>query len=133
MDAADVMLVLGDAGLMVDVDGDRLVVGPAEYLTDELRVLIRSNKSALLEALKAAGSDHGVGTEHETTRGSTVENPLTPTKPTSGRCWDCLHFARPGLADGYCAQRVDLPHVYGFMHALPADVGACCSSFAGRP
>lgn len=43
-----------------------------------------------------------------------------------GRCYGCTHFARPGLSDGYCGVRADLPHVYGVMHALPSDKGALC-------
>jgi hypothetical protein len=30
-----------------------------------------------------------------------------------GRCHRCRHFARPGLSDGYCAARSDLPHASG--------------------
>lgn len=48
-----------------------------------------------------------------------------------GRCPRCRHFRRPGLSDGYCTGRDDLAHVYGFMHALPADGGARCSAFDG--
>ncbi len=46
-----------------------------------------------------------------------------------GRCHRCAHLARPGLSDGYCARRGDRPHVYGFMHSLPANSGATCNSF----
>ena len=46
-----------------------------------------------------------------------------------GRCRRCRHFRRPGLSDGYCTGRDDLPAVYGFMHALPADEGATCAAF----
>jgi hypothetical protein len=46
-----------------------------------------------------------------------------------GRCYSCSHFARPGLSDGYCSGRVDLPHAYGFMHFLPAGKGATCDDF----
>ena len=49
-----------------------------------------------------------------------------------GRCTGCRHFARPGLASGYCAARTDLPHVYGFLHELPADRGASCDTFEER-
>jgi hypothetical protein len=47
-------------------------------------------------------------------------------------CARCRHFARPGLADGYCAGRTDLRHVYGFLHELPADRGASCDTFEER-
>ena len=46
-----------------------------------------------------------------------------------GRCRRCAHFARPGMADGYCTGRDDLPEVYGQMHSLPADMGAGCGDF----
>lgn len=46
-----------------------------------------------------------------------------------GRCRRCAHFARPGMSDGYCAGRDDLPEVYGQMHSLPADMGAGCDHF----
>ncbi len=46
-----------------------------------------------------------------------------------GRCRRCRHFRRPGLSDGYCTGRDDLPHAYGFMHRLPDDAGARCGAF----
>lgn len=46
-----------------------------------------------------------------------------------GRCRRCVHFARPGMSDGYCSGRDDLPEVYGQMHSLPADMGAGCDHF----
>lgn len=45
------------------------------------------------------------------------------------RCRRCVHFARPGMSDGYCTGRDDLPQVYGQMHSLPADLGAGCGEF----
>jgi len=47
----------------------------------------------------------------------------------TGRCRRCRHFRRPGLSDGYCTGRDDLPHVYGFMHEPPGDGGARCNTF----
>jgi hypothetical protein len=52
-----------------------------------------------------------------------------------GRCYGCQHFARPGLSDGYCAGREDLPHAYGPGHplrGLPVDGGATCTAFKGQ-
>lgn len=46
-------------------------------------------------------------------------------------CGRCRHFGRPGLSDGYCTGRDDLPSVYGFMRALPDDKGATCGAFDG--
>jgi hypothetical protein len=46
-----------------------------------------------------------------------------------GRCYGCRHFARPGLSDGYCGARTDLPHAYGLLHVLPPGKGATCDQF----
>lgn len=46
-----------------------------------------------------------------------------------GRCGNCKHFARPGLSEGYCTHRADLPRAYGFMRVLPANGGATCEHF----
>ncbi|MCA3180055.1 MAG: hypothetical protein O9345_16550 [Burkholderiaceae bacterium] len=46
-----------------------------------------------------------------------------------GRCHRCVHFARPGLSDGYCTRRDDLPAAYGLMRHLPPDGGALCAIF----
>lgn len=50
-----------------------------------------------------------------------------------GRCRRCKHFRHPGLSDGYCTGRDDLPSVYGFMHQLPDDGGARCGAFERGP
>jgi hypothetical protein len=175
MGANDVMQVLSAAGLTVTADGDRLMVSPAELLTDDLRNLIRSNKGVLLRL--AGGSA-------ETIPGPAAENPLKPTKATStlptdtarmfnacvaaglyaederaivtsmnvidadstrdlvmamheriDRCYRCRHLARPGLSNGHCAGREDLPRAYGEHHPLrllPADRGAACGAFRDR-
>ena len=52
-----------------------------------------------------------------------------------GRCYGCQHFSQPGLSDGYCGGREDLPHAYGPGHplrGLPVDGGATCTAFKGR-
>lgn len=49
------------------------------------------------------------------------------------RCRSCRHLTRPGRADGYCAERIDLPHAYGADHPLrqlPADGGEDCRQWA---
>lgn len=51
--------VLADAGLRLRAEGSRLIVAPAERLTDPLRALIRQHKAALLESareVRAAGN-----------------------------------------------------------------------------
>ena len=54
-------------------------------------------------------------------------------RPAPGQaCQDCQHFARPGLSDGYCAERTDLPLAYGQnhpLHELPGDKGASCDKW----
>ena len=58
---------------------------------------------------------------------------LTPTQPEIRRCQDCKHFATPGLSDGYCGQREDLPAAYGINHPLrrlPADNGESCNEYS---
>src|SRR6186713_2201660 len=42
------------AGLTVRVDGPRLVVSPASLLTDQIRHLIRDNKTSISAELRAA-------------------------------------------------------------------------------
>lgn len=45
--------VLADAGLHMRAEGNRLIVAPAERLTDPLRELIRRHKEELLETARA--------------------------------------------------------------------------------
>jgi len=51
MGAPDVLLLLRESGLTVTTDDGRLIVTPADRLTDETRQLIRENKSGILDAL----------------------------------------------------------------------------------
>jgi len=44
-------------------------------------------------------------------------------------CRRCRHFRRPGLSDGYCTGRDDLPRAYGLLHELPDDEGMRCDAF----
>lgn len=53
--------------------------------------------------------------------------------PSVKCCQDCIHFSSPGLSDGYCGQRQDLPPAYGINHPLrklPADGGAGCHEYS---
>lgn len=43
-------------------------------------------------------------------------------------CRRCQHFRRPGLSDGYCTGRDDLPGAYGLLRTLPDDKGATCDA-----
>jgi hypothetical protein len=53
MGAADVLHLIRESGLTVTADGDRLIVNPTERITDDLRAMIRGNKSAVLDALES--------------------------------------------------------------------------------
>jgi hypothetical protein len=52
MDAASLLHELRDAGLALRTEGDRLLVGPAEKLTDQWRSAIRGHKAELLHLLR---------------------------------------------------------------------------------
>lgn len=48
------------------------------------------------------------------------------------RCHGCRHFSAPGLSDGHCGGRDDLPRAYGKNHPLrklPPDGGAECKRY----
>jgi TubC N-terminal docking domain len=51
MSAINLLSRLRDAGLKVAANGDALVIGPRDLLTDELRAAIRSHKCELLAEL----------------------------------------------------------------------------------
>lgn len=57
MGAPEVLRLLRQSGLDVTADGGRLIVQPAERLTDDLRQLIRGNRVSILSMLGAAESD----------------------------------------------------------------------------
>ena len=54
MKPADLYRAVHDAGMYLRADGDKLVVGPSERLTAELRQLLREHKSAMLVFLADA-------------------------------------------------------------------------------
>lgn len=51
MGAPDVLRLIRESGLTLTTDGDRLIVIPSDRVTDDLRTLIRNNKSGVLDAL----------------------------------------------------------------------------------
>ncbi len=57
MGAPEVLCLLRQSGLDVTADGGRLIVQPAERLTDDLRKLIRGNRVSILSMLGTAESD----------------------------------------------------------------------------
>ncbi len=78
-------------------------------------------------------------------------NPLSFSKPAGGEvkeqfaphkttfetsCKTCAHMYRPGLSDGHCGGRDDLPYAYSPGHPLrklPPDGGASCQTWALHP
>ncbi len=54
MNAADILSAFRTGGLVLIAEGDRIRVEPVGRLTEEARNLIRANKPALLELLRAA-------------------------------------------------------------------------------
>ncbi|MBL8445437.1 MAG: hypothetical protein JNK52_15445 [Zoogloeaceae bacterium] len=89
-------------------------------------VVSASPVSATVSAQNVAAERGIVVTRAEVTRSVT-------TKTHVQACKTCRHLARPGRADGYCAERTDLPHAYGADHPLrrlPADGGANCPKWA---
>lgn len=55
-------------------------------------------------------------------------------KPAGPSCKTCRHLHRPGLSDGHCGGRDDLPHAYTAGHPLrrlPDDGGANCTTWGG--
>ena len=58
------------------------------------------------------------------------------TASDSTSCKTCAHRRRPGLSDGYCSGRDDLPPAYTPGHPLrqlPADGGASCPAWRLHP
>lgn len=84
-----------------------------EYSLNYWLPILAAHKSAVVDELSA--------------------EPFAPTVEIIQRCQDCKHFATPGLSDGYCGQRQDLPPAYGVNHPLrrlPADNGESCNEYS---
>lgn len=80
----------------------------------------KNNPSSFLEPV--GGGVQGQSAPHKTT--------LEPA------CRTCTHFRRPGLSDGYCCERDDLPPAYTPGHPLrqlPDDGGASCPAWRLHP
>lgn len=54
MSATQVLHLIRESGLTVTADGERLIVTPADRLTDKTRQLIRDNKPEIVAALKSS-------------------------------------------------------------------------------
>jgi len=69
--------------------------------------------------------------------GGEVEGQSAPHKsPVETSCGTCAHLCRPGLSDGHCGGRDDLPPAYTPGHPLrqlPDDGGANCSAWRLHP
>ena len=69
--------------------------------------------------------------------GGELPGESAPAKvPREHTCRSCEHFARPGLSDGLCGGRPDLPPAFGPEHPLrqlPPDHGADCHAWALHP
>ena len=66
-----------------------------------------------------------------------VERQSAPHKTTcKTSCKTCAHLYRPGLSDGHCGGRDDLPFAYTSGHPLrqlPPDGGASCAAWRIHP
>ena len=69
--------------------------------------------------------------------GGGVERQSAPHKTTcETSCKTCAYLYRPGLSDGHCGGRDDLPFAYTPGHPLrqlPADGGAACAAWVLHP
>lgn len=113
MNASDILAGCERDGIALSATNDGMVrySGP-DYALRYWLPIVAENKAEILIALEDDRRDDG----HETVQ----------------RCQDCIHFSAPGLSDGYCGQRDDLPPAYGINHPLrrlPDDNGANCSEF----
>lgn len=86
------------------------------------RVEESENSNPMASYVPAGGGAQGQSAPHK-----------TPIEPA---CQTCTHRRRPGLSDGYCGERADLPPAYTSGHPLnqlPADGGASCTAWVLHP
>lgn len=72
------------------------------------------------------------GTATEAMSGISGAITATPDPLLTVGCATCRHLKRPGLSDGHCGARTDLPPAYGDGHPLrqlPDDRGATCATW----
>jgi hypothetical protein len=70
--------------------------------------------------------DHPAPAKAHSKRAESAQKPAVPS------CKTCRHLRRPGLSDGHCGGRDDLPHAYTAGHPLrrlPDDGGASCTTW----
>jgi hypothetical protein len=149
MGAPEVLHLLGESGLTVATDAGRLIVTPADRLTDEIRQLIRDNKPGILEVLEftsyrwlihfAEREPLEVFTHPDASISRMLrEYPdcvaAEPLLEPVHSCVICGNSRQPG-ASRYCRVRPELPPAYGDRHPLrllPDDGGDGCEQWVGR-
>ncbi len=70
--------------------------------------------------------------EHPDTRQSARQSAQESAQKPAPSCKTCRHLKRPGLSDGHCDGRDDLPPAYTAGHPLrrlPDDGGASCTTW----
>ena len=70
--------------------------------------------------------------DHSDTRQSARQSAQESAQKPAASCRTCRHLKRPGLSNGHCSGRDDLPHAYTAEHPLrrlPNDHGASCTSY----
>lgn len=95
--------------------------------------LALADPAGALACYRAIAAERGIVVSAGQVSATVSAQNAAATKPHVQACKSCRHLARPGRADGYCAERIDLPHAYGADHPLrrlPADGGANCPKWA---
>ncbi|MDD3328790.1 MAG: hypothetical protein PHW25_17035 [Zoogloea sp.] len=70
--------------------------------------------------------------DHPDTRQSARQSAQESVQKPAASCRTCRHLKRPGLSDGHCGGRDDLPHAYTAGHPLrrlPDDGGVSCNTW----
>lgn len=76
---------LQDYGLTIKLDGESLIVSPAELVTSEVVDLIRAHKQAIVAEL--AGANHWTGEAADLVEWFKTNRHRLPIKPFALECW----------------------------------------------
>lgn len=143
MSAQSILERFNSLGIDLVVDADsKLRVRPASRLNDELRALLRGNKSIIVEQIKAREIlATKVSEDPEDPEDFKVSGPgvtVTPSgKQALAPCQVCRLALTPGIGNRYCGgPRPDLAPAYGRNHParrLPPDLGRACAWFDSTP
>ena len=105
------------------------------HFTDRESFEVRFSPPATLAEVLAA-YPAAVAAEPARQHETGIEERGTPTPPPrndpAASCRTCRHLKRPGLSDGHCGGRDDLPSAYTAGHPLrrlPDDGGASCTTW----